>query len=40
MKTVNDFFEIYGGFIERVIFNVFKDGDRKIYEDKLLGSIL
>ena len=40
LKTVVDFLQIHGSLIDRVIFNVFKDGDRKIYEDKLLGSIL
>ena len=31
-KTVTTFLETQGDFIERVIFNVFKDSDRKIYE--------
>lgn len=35
-KTVLDFLEKYGDCMERIIFNVFKDSDRNIYE-KILG---
>lgn len=31
-ETVTDFLEIHGESMERVIFNVFKDSDREIYE--------
>lgn len=36
VKTVTSFLEKYGGCMERIIFNVFKDSDRIIYE-KILG---
>lgn len=32
LKTVLSFLETHGDFMERVIFNVFKDSDKKIYE--------
>lgn len=35
-ETVADFLETHGDCMERIIFNVFKDNDRKIYE-KILG---
>lgn len=41
LESVTAFLETHGGFMERVIFNVFKDSDRKIYEARLepcLGS--
>ena len=31
-ETVTDFLETYSESLERVIFNVFKDSDREIYE--------
>lgn len=34
-KTVTDFLEVYGEHMERIIFNVFKDMDREIYEEIL-----
>ncbi len=36
-KTVTAFLEVCGGCMERIIFNVYKDCDRKIYE-KIIGS--
>ncbi len=39
VKTVLHFLEIYGQEFDRVIFNVFKDVDREIYERELQGSI-
>lgn len=35
VKTVTDFLRNYGDYLERVIFNVFKNQDREIYENKL-----
>ena len=35
VKTVTDFLERYDSCLERIIFNVFKDQDREIYENKL-----
>ncbi len=37
-KTVTSFLEQYGDCMERIIFNVFKDNDRNIYEKKLYYS--
>ena len=34
-KTVTDFLKLHGGCMERIIFNVFKDSDREIYEEIL-----
>ena len=33
VKTVTDFLRELGGAVDRVIFNVFKDSDREIYEE-------
>lgn len=35
VKTVSDWVEAHQGALERVIFNVFKDEDRKYYEEEL-----
>lgn len=35
IKTVEDFLKDYGDNLERIIFTVFKDQDREIYENKL-----
>lgn len=32
LETVTDFLKVYGDCMERIIFNVFKDSDREIYE--------
>ena len=38
LEIVTDFLEEYSSSMERIIFNVFKDSDREIYE-KLLGAV-
>ena len=35
VNTVTDYLEQYGGSFDRVIFNVFKDIDRELYEEEL-----
>lgn len=35
LKTVTDFLEIRGNVMDRIIFNVFKDSDRELYEKRL-----
>lgn len=38
VETVTEFLETHGNCMERIIFNVFKDSDRKIYEEILRAS--
>ena len=40
VKTGTDFLRNYGNYLERVIFNVFKDQDREMYENKLSNNLL
>lgn len=39
VKAVTDFLETHAGAVERIIFNVFKDEDREIYEKLLCGFL-